>query len=333
MDRLYSVIAVTNVAGVVQERIRYSAYGVPKVSPLNPGDVNGDGAVNFTDLNLSLAAFGGNLSSTGSTAYSPEADLNGDGLTNFVDYNIVLGAFGAAYAVPAEGRPSRPEVGNTVGYCGYLADPATGLWLARHRWHDPTLGRWISRDPIGYADGMNFCEYVGGMPLCFVDPFGLSAWGDLWDNLKGVPKEIPGVIRDWYRNPGKNLRDAEDGYNSLPDTVKRGIDAIPGGGGVQVVCAINNPTPGNLTNAVLSVLPGGSGKVVGGVLRNISKHAIDRIIQRNIAPQKILDALRNPIKRSLDKNGNSVLQGPDATVIVSPDGNMITGWPNGGRIR
>jgi RHS repeat-associated protein len=77
------------------------------------------------------------------------------------------------------------SVGNTIGYAGYVWDPAlggaaSGQFLARHRWYSPNLGRWTSRDPIGYADGMNLYGYVGGMPLMLVDPMGLLSWGEFW---------------------------------------------------------------------------------------------------------------------------------------------------------
>ena len=42
------------------------------------------------------------------------------------------------------------------------------------RYYDPEVGRYISRDPIGYKDGMNVYLYVHGNPLNHIDPTGLS---------------------------------------------------------------------------------------------------------------------------------------------------------------
>jgi len=58
---------------------------------------------------------------------------------------------------------------------------ATGAVLAvvssaRAEYH-PTLGRWLQRDPIGYADGMGLYEYVGGRPVVMLDPQGLGLMG------------------------------------------------------------------------------------------------------------------------------------------------------------
>ena len=62
---------------------------------------------------------------------------------------------------------------NAILYCGYRYDNETELYHVRHRYYHPTLGRWISRDPIGYEDGMNLYEYVGSSPVGHVDPSGL----------------------------------------------------------------------------------------------------------------------------------------------------------------
>ena len=55
---------------------------------------------------------------------------------------------------------------NVVGYAGYIFNAelvsagSTGLYTVRHRHYAPDLGRWLSRDPLGYVDGMSLYEYV-----------------------------------------------------------------------------------------------------------------------------------------------------------------------------
>ncbi len=50
----------------------------------------------------------------------------------------------------------------------------TGLYLMGHRWMDPTLGRFINRDPIGFAGGLNMHVYAQNSPVGRVDPEGLN---------------------------------------------------------------------------------------------------------------------------------------------------------------
>lgn len=46
---------------------------------------------------------------------------------------------------------------------------------AHARWYDPSTGRWTTRDPAGYVDGMNRYQYVVSNPLRFSDAYGLQA--------------------------------------------------------------------------------------------------------------------------------------------------------------
>src|SRR5207244_6106794 len=57
------------------------------------------------------------------------------------------------------------------GYTGREPD-ATGLIYYRNRYYDPTIGRFIQRDPIGMDGGMNLYAYVNANPVNFTDPMG-----------------------------------------------------------------------------------------------------------------------------------------------------------------
>jgi len=51
----------------------------------------------------------------------------------------------------------------------------TGLYFYRARYYSPTLQRFISEDPIGFAGGdPNLYAFVGGSPTNFTDPLGLK---------------------------------------------------------------------------------------------------------------------------------------------------------------
>ena len=54
----------------------------------------------------------------------------------------------------------------------------------RQRWYDPTLQRFISRDPIGLEGGANLYAYVRNNPQRWIDPTGLKIC------LKGSQRDI-----------------------------------------------------------------------------------------------------------------------------------------------
>jgi RHS repeat-associated protein len=60
-----------------------------------------------------------------------------------------------------------------VGRFGVMAE-GNGLYYMRARYYDPQVGRFINKDPIGYAGGMNLYEYVRNNSVNWVDFFGLK---------------------------------------------------------------------------------------------------------------------------------------------------------------
>jgi RHS repeat-associated protein len=80
-------------------------------------------------------------------------------------------------------------------YTGREFDTETGLYYYRARYYDAQAGRFIQKDPIGFAGGdINLYNYVGNAPVNRTDPTGLymtlfgerhpfSEWpfnGNLW---------------------------------------------------------------------------------------------------------------------------------------------------------
>ncbi len=73
-------------------------------------------------------------------------------------------------------RQSRnPDVFGFGGQWGCYTDAETGLVLMTHRYYDPNAGRFLTRDPIGYAGGINLYAYTGNNPVNRADPKGLQA--------------------------------------------------------------------------------------------------------------------------------------------------------------
>ncbi|MFC5771131.1 RHS repeat domain-containing protein [Thauera sinica] len=73
---------------------------------------------------------------------------------------------------------------------GQYFDKESGLFYNWKRYYDPTIGRYISPDPIGIAGGLNLFGYAKQNPLRFIDPDDLSP-DPL--NSSGESRGLPGV--------------------------------------------------------------------------------------------------------------------------------------------
>jgi len=109
------------------------------------------------------------------------------------------------------------------GYTGHQWQAAGGLSLALYRSYDPELGRWLSEDPAGRADGPNLSIYVRGNPVTYSDEWGLlRTVGFPADKQKEVDDAIEAIreklkcgncagpdtdrLRDLVDNPGTIIK-------------------------------------------------------------------------------------------------------------------------------
>jgi len=78
-----------------------------------------------------------------------------------------------AYRAPDLRLVPESTIANEFGFHGLPQDPITGFLYVRNRYYDPFLGRFLSLDPMGYADSPNPYQYAGNNPANFSDPLGL----------------------------------------------------------------------------------------------------------------------------------------------------------------
>ena len=106
-----------------------------------------------------------------------------DAYGNTIVYEAA-GAGGDWFADDARSIYSESPAGSCCPTCEFIftgrrfdpetSDAATQMYYYRARYYSPVLGRFISRDPIDYAGGMNLYEYVGSNPLRYHDFSGLK---------------------------------------------------------------------------------------------------------------------------------------------------------------
>jgi RHS repeat-associated protein len=113
---------------------------------------------------------------TPSTAayYSTDAigsvtELSGGGGTQLGQYDF--NPFGDN---PTSSNVDPSVAGNPITFAGEYQDPITGLYDLRARQYDPTMGDFLSPDPLGPQDYASVYAYVDDNPLGYLDPSGMK---------------------------------------------------------------------------------------------------------------------------------------------------------------
>jgi RHS repeat-associated protein len=115
---------------------------------------------------------------------------------------------------------ARIDVGNAREcpwrWPGQYEDDGAGLVYNHHRWYDPQIGAYLSRDPIGLAGGTRLFGYVTN-PLTFIDPRGE-------DGHHTIPKELVQGMRDQGWLGGHGISDKIAQFRS---TTRAGMWDLP----------------------------------------------------------------------------------------------------------
>jgi RHS repeat-associated protein len=102
---------------------------------------------------------------------------NSGALVERVDYDI----YGMPTFTDYKTDPQNPTmvsnslIGNSYLFHGRRYDSETNLYYYRARYYDPITGRFLSTDPMGYADSMNLYQAFKMNGFNYVDPWGTIA--------------------------------------------------------------------------------------------------------------------------------------------------------------
>ena len=103
------------------------------------------------------------------------------------------------------------DVENPIRLQGQYQDGETGLYYNRHRYYDPNIGQFISRDPIGLAGSENLTQYAIN-PIAWIDPLGLVCSNErltsaVIDEMKDRPG---GEFAETWEFMSKSVRQMSD---------------------------------------------------------------------------------------------------------------------------
>lgn len=124
------------------------------------------------------------------------------------------------------------EFGNAYTYTAREWDRELGLYYYRARYYDPMEGRFISKDPIGFAGSdVNLYGYVWNNPVFWRDPRGLG--GEDWHTA------FPSADNYTYNQNGVTKTTNNEASDATVDAVRNFPKTIycNGGSKVVAVCA------------------------------------------------------------------------------------------------
>ena len=184
------------------------------------GDLSGAGGIGgllFTKLHTSGKTFANGI------------DLNGN-VTLLV--NVATGQSAATYEYGPFGEPLRQSgeyaALNPFRFSTKYTDDETGLLDYGHRHYDPSIGRWLNRDPSNEYGGCNLYGFAGNDGVNFYDYLGLWFADGRGIDTKALGKDYTFTLDgkgDYKVHPG-NLENNADIATAAENHEKRHIAAV-----------------------------------------------------------------------------------------------------------
>ncbi len=202
-------------------------------------------------------------------------------------------AFGQAMIITPAATLERPTIASNLRLPGQYEDEETGLYYNWNRYYDPSVGRYITPDPLGVAAGVNFYAYANGTPTGLIDPSGLDFMDPVFGVIyratggRSLPQGVVDFAAGWgdelsfgLTNRVRDLMDTNGAVNKCSGSYKAGeafgvANGIALGWAKGAKAAARAASPNNWSN-----------------------------FSHSLVPHRAMKGSTNPIIRWLDKVGN-----------------------------
>jgi RHS repeat-associated protein len=152
-------------------------------------------------------------------------------------------------------------------YANYRFDNESSFYQVRNRYLHPTLGRWLTRDPIEYGDGINLYAYVWNNSVNSIDFSGLMSI-----------QSCNNAVTAGQKNPkAKKLLGAIASSNCPTPTFT--CCNCPGSEGGST-----DPSTGNITFCANNTSDSGGTKASTVIIENVTHelvHSLDRCLKKD----------------------------------------------------
>jgi RHS repeat-associated protein len=180
----------------------------------------------------------------------------------------------------------------STGFAGLRRHAQSKIGLGWQREYDPDLGRWLNRDPISEAGGLNLYSYAAGDPLDLFDPSGADeSRPDLLEPNTGNSRADK--VINWLKSGAEKLPNVKEYY----EKAKKFYDAI------ELIQEVKNDYQ------ELKRLIGENCDV--GDLNDPSKHTMKELRDKPREAVGIFNILNKYLKRGMGKvPGSDAVTGP-----------------------
>ncbi len=145
----------------------------------------------------------------------------GGNITALLNNNSSSASVSGTYRYDAFGRTLATSgsiaSANVYRFSSKPVQPNSGLYDYGFRFYDPSLQRWINRDPILEAGGINVYGFVLNTPTDLIDPLGLTD-----NSVNAACRNNPKALVDEL----KYTREASKYYDDLAHRVKSARKAL-----------------------------------------------------------------------------------------------------------
>ncbi len=107
-------------------------------------------------------------------------------------------------------------------FAGKRYDKESSLIYFGKRYYDPSTGRWITPDPLGFIEGANLYAYAGNNPLYNRDLYGLFSFSDFWS---GLTSAIESFFQTIFEKTSQTIHYLQNQF-SLSNHIQPHLDQI-----------------------------------------------------------------------------------------------------------